>query len=680
MKTGVVVQARNSSTRYPKKMLHSFLGKTAIEWVLDRCEKIDVDYKILATSTDKDDDVLAEIAMKKGWNVVRGSVDDVLSRFAKAVREYGLDVVVRITGDCILTDYRIVNYAISKFYELQVDYLVLTKMIDGFDVEVISGTSLLVADKISKLPSEREHVSPFIRKSSCFKKEMLPYGDEDFSNIHLSLDYKEDAEVIGHILAHFDEKDFSYEDVVGLLKKDSQILEKTKHIIVNEGYQKSLNADRDFIEGLKEKPLKLKKNLALFERVKNIIPNCSQTFSKSYLQFSVGASPLFVREGKGCSLTDVDGNKFIDYTMGLGACILGYAFEPVMKEVKKQMRKGNVYTLPHYLEHELAELLTMIIPCAEMVRFGKNGSDVTSAAVRLARAYTKRDYIACCGYHGWQDWYIATTTRSKGIPDDVKKLTLTFHYNDIESLRRLFEEHTDKIACVIMEPVSLAPPKDDFLQKVQEIAHKNGALLVFDEVVTGFRFSIGGAQEFFKVTPDIACLGKAMGNGMPVSAIVGRKEIMKIFDEIFFSFTFAGETISIVSAISTIKYMIENKVIDYIWCQGKRFKEGIEGFIKEKELEDILSLDGYPVRTVLNFRGDEKGCLKMKTLFQQECAKRGFLFTAGHNISLPHNDDIIKKTLLVYDEVMDILKYSLQYNMLDEMIEGRLLEPVFRRI
>ena len=680
MKSGVIVQARNSSTRYPRKMLHDFNGKTTIEWVLERCEKVDVDSKILATSIDKDDDVLVDLARKKGWHVVRGSLDDVLERFAQAVREYNLDVVIRITGDCVLTDYRLSNYGLAKFKELKADYLMLTRIIDGFDVEVISGRAILDADENAKMPSEREHVGPFIRKCGKFKVATLPYGSEDLSHIHLSLDYIEDADTIGTIMERFGEREFTYEAVAMLLKGDIVMLDKTKHVVPNEGYRKSVEEDRDFLTRLKGKPLKLVNNNELFKKVMDIIPNGSQTFSKSYLQFSVGASPLFVKEGKGCMVTDVDDNTFIDYTMGLGACILGYAFEPVLEAVERQLRKGSAYTLPHYLEYELAELLTQVIPCAEMVRFGKNGSDVTSAAVRLARAYTGRDYVACCGYHGWQDWYIATTTRSKGIPDAVKELTLSFQYNNIESLEKLFDQHRDKIACVIMEPVSLMAPENDFLNKVKELAHKNNALLVFDEVVTGFRFAVGGAQEFFKVEPDIACVGKAMGNGMPVSAIVGKREFMKLFDEIFFSFTFGGETASIISALATIRYMTENTVIEYLWSQGKKMRDALENIIGDKGLGDTVSIDGYPIRTVMGFRGEEKESLKMKTLFQQECAKRGVLFTGGHNLSLPHGDDPIRKTLSVYDEVMDIIKYAIEYEMLEEMIEGRLLEPVFRRV
>lgn len=385
-----------------------------------------------------------------------------------------------------------------------------------------------------------------------------------------------------------------------------------------------------------------------------------------------------MKEARGCTLTDPDGNQLIDYTMGLGACLLGYAFKPVVQRVKRELEKGTVFTLPSYLEKALAELLVEVIPCAEMVRFGKNGSDVTSAAVRLARAYTGRDMVVSCGYHGWQDWYIGTTTRNKGVPEAVRKLTLTFEYNNIESLRRLFEEYPNKIACVIMEPVGIEEPKEGFLKEVKEITHREGALLIFDEVITGFRFSLGGAQEYFGVVPDIACFGKAMGNGMPISAVVGRKEIMELFEEVFFSFTFGGETASIASAIATIQYIRDQGVVDHLWEQGKKLKEGIHRLIQDKEMEDIAFVKGYPVRFLLEFTGEN--ALKLKTLFQQECAKRGVLFTGGHNIALPHDDRVIKKTLEVYDQVLDIIKYAVEYDMVDELIEGRVLEPVFRKM
>lgn len=678
MKIGLVLQARNGSTRFPRKMLAELAGKKAIEWVFERLADLKVDQKVLVTSELEEDTPLAEIAFLHGWEVIRGSPTDVLSRYAKAVDTFSLDIVIRITGDCPLIDPYLIQKALEKAIEKDTDYLVLSGIIDGFDVEVIKGEWVLKAHKKAKLPSEREHVSPYIRKSKKAKKLFYRLHEEDLSHIHLSLDYPEDLIVIERIIKALGREDFSYWDVVKLIKEKPELLKREREIPVNEGYLKSLKEDREFIKNLKGKKIKLDENLRHFEKTKKLIPNCSQTFSKSYLQFSVGASPLFVKEGRGCYLTDLDGNTYIDYTMGLGACILGYAFNPVIERVEKELKRGTVFTLPSYLETGLAELLKEIIPCCEMVRFGKNGSDVTSAAVRLARAYTGRKYVVCCGYHGWQDWYIGTTTRNKGVPEEVRNLTLTFEYNNIQSLQKLFEEYHNQIACVIMEPVGVEEPKEDFLQKVKDITHKHGAILIFDEIVSGFRFSLGGSQEYFGVVPDLACFGKAMGNGMPISAIVGRADIMELFEEVFFSFTFGGETASIASAIGTVEYIRDNEVIPYLWRQGQKLKEGIQKLIEDKDIEDIAFVKGYAVRFLLDFRGDDS--LKLKTLFQQECAKRGLLFTGGHNIALPHEDEIIEKTLKVYDEVLDLIKYAVEYNIVDELLEGQVLQPVFRKM
>jgi spore coat polysaccharide biosynthesis protein SpsF (cytidylyltransferase family)/aryl-alcohol dehydrogenase-like predicted oxidoreductase len=247
LKKAIVLQARNSSSRYPYKMLHDFMGKTSLEWVMSRCEKADVDLRILATSIDPSDDILAEIARKNGWSVVRGSVHDVLSRYAKAVCDYELDVVVRITGDCILTDYRLINTALITFYEKKADYVGLTGIIDGFDVEVIKSQILLEADIKAILPSEREHVTPYIyTRPENFKIVSLPYGNENLSNIHLSLDYLEDAIRIGYILEKLRSTDFRYEDVVALTKDDQELLSGARNVILKEGYIKSLKEDKEF--------------------------------------------------------------------------------------------------------------------------------------------------------------------------------------------------------------------------------------------------------------------------------------------------------------------------------------------------------------------------------------------------------------------------------------------------
>lgn len=421
--------------------------------------------------------------------------------------------------------------------------------------------------------------------------------------------------------------------------------------------------------------MKIKKSKELLEKARKLIPACTQTFSKGPTQFVQGVAPNFVSHADGCRIYDVDGNEYIDFTMALAPVILGYNYPRVNEAIVAQLKKGISFTLPHYLEVELAEILVEIIPCAEMVRYGKNGSDVTSAAVRVARAYTGREKVACCGYHGWQDWYIATTSRNKGVPKCVRELTLTFEYNNIDSLIEIFDKNKNEIACVIMEPFSTTMPKKNFLEEVKKITHENDAILVFDEIVTGFRISLGGAQEYFGVIPDLACFGKGIANGMPLSAIVGKKEIMREFEEVFFSFTFGGETLSLAAAIATINEIKEKNVIQHIWRIGRKLKEGVKKIIKENGLEEYIEIRGLPPRTVMEFK-----TLEMKSLFQQEAIKRNILFTGAHNICYSHKEEDVGKLLEVYDKCMKILKEAIESNTIKEKLEGGVVEPVFRKI
>ncbi len=425
--------------------------------------------------------------------------------------------------------------------------------------------------------------------------------------------------------------------------------------------------------------MKLKNSKRLLKKAKQYIPDCSQTFSKGPSQFVQGVSPAFLEKGLGSYVWDVDGNKYIDYAMALGPIILGHSYPVVTKAVKRQLKYGTTFTLPHRLEVELAELLCGIIPCSESIRFGKNGSDATSGAVRLARAYTGRDKIACCGYHGWQDWYIATTTRNKGIPKVVNDLTLTFEYNKIESLEKIFSRNRNQIACVIMEPVGVIEPQSNFLQDVRDITHKNGALLIFDEVITGFRFSLSGAQGYFNVIPDLACFGKSMGNGFPISAIVGKRRIMKMFEEVFYSFTFGGEVASIAAAIATIKELKIKDVISYLWRQGRKIKDGYNLLAKEYGLENYTQCIGFYPRTIIIFKDRQKQeYLLLKSLFQQECIKRGILFTGAHNICFSHSDRDIGYTLKVYREALKILKKAIDKGNVSKFLKGEPIKPVFR--
>jgi len=423
----------------------------------------------------------------------------------------------------------------------------------------------------------------------------------------------------------------------------------------------------------------LAKSREYFARARHVIPSCTQTFSKGPTQFVQGVAPIFLQRGRGSHVWDVDGNEYIDYPMALGPIVLGYDDPDVLAAVRAQLADGVTFSLAHPLEVEVAETLAKIVPCAEMVRFGKNGSDVTSGAVRAARAHTGRDVIACCGYHGWQDWYIGTTTRRRGVPEAVCELTRTFTYNDLGSLERIFAEHRGRVAAVILEPVGVVEPEREFLQRVASVTHANGAVLIFDEIVTGFRLALGGAQERFGVTPDLACLGKAMANGFPLSAVVGRREIMEVFDEIFFSCTFGGEAVSLAAARATIAKLREKDVIEHLWRQGARLRDGYNALAREAGLAGHTRCIGYPPRTVLTFTdGAGAESLAMKSLFQQEMIKRGILIAGGFNLCYAHSDDDIRRTLDACRDALAILARALAEGRVEASLEGPVIQPVFR--
>jgi glutamate-1-semialdehyde 2,1-aminomutase len=420
-----------------------------------------------------------------------------------------------------------------------------------------------------------------------------------------------------------------------------------------------------------------KKSEQLLDRALESIPLASQTFSKSFTQYPRGASPFFIEKGKGSKVWDVDGNEYIDFVNSLAAVTLGYCDKDVDKAVQDQMKNGVTFSLPHILEMEVAEKLIEIIPCAEKVRFAKNGTDATSASIRIARAYTGKEHIAVCGYHGWQDWYIGSTTRDLGVPEAVKELTHKFEYNNIRSLEKIFQEQ--ELACVIMEPMNIEYPKDNFLEKVKELTHKNNALLIFDETITGFRYSLGGAQELFNVIPDLATFGKGMANGYPLSAVVGRNEIMQKVEDIFFSGTFGGETLSLASAKVIIDKYKKYNVVKYFEEVGIDLLMRLNRLIDDNDLNDVFYTSGHPSWSFLHIKSqDNYSTFEIKTFFLQEMLKQGVLTLGAHNLSFSHTKKDIDKLIKVYQEVLPLIKQHVRKGTLIENIKGDILQPLFK--
>jgi glutamate-1-semialdehyde aminotransferase len=421
------------------------------------------------------------------------------------------------------------------------------------------------------------------------------------------------------------------------------------------------------------------RSMAWLARAKQVVPGTSQTLSKGPGMFVEGAYPVFLERGRGSHVWDVDGNEYVDYIMGLASITLGYAYPAITEAVARQLERGSIFSLPHPLEVEVSERLTEIIPCAEMVRFVKTGSEADAAAVRVARAATGRDVVLFAGYHGWHEWYAVTTPRSKGIPKDFARLVVPFDYNDLASLERALDEHHGRVAAVIMEPVLLDAPASGFLAGVKAAAHRHGALLIFDEIVSGFRWAVGGAQEHFGVVPDLATFGKGMANGLPLAAVVGPRELMREFEDVFVSSTFGGDTLALAACLATLDVYRREPVIEHLWRMGRRFQDGF-GALAARLGVPVRTV-GYPVhpKVVIDHRSHDAQRLLM-SLFLQETAARGVIFHfAGFNISYSHTEADVDRTLDACADALRVIGEALADGRVAERLRGKPYQEAFRR-
>ncbi|NJD22452.1 MAG: aminotransferase class III-fold pyridoxal phosphate-dependent enzyme, partial [Melioribacter sp.] len=421
----------------------------------------------------------------------------------------------------------------------------------------------------------------------------------------------------------------------------------------------------------------IEKSNELYNRALGLIPSVTQTLAKGPGQWINGVAPKYLVKGKGSHVWDVDGNEYIDYMMGVGPLSLGYAYPKVDVAIKKQLEDGITFSMMHPLEVEVAELIRKVVPNAEAVRYSKTGADATSAAVRLARAYTGKNKILCCGYHGWHDWYIAVTARNNGIPEAVQSLSFTFNYNDIDSVKNSID---DDVAAIILEPVVFTEPKDNFLHKLSELCQQKGIVLIFDEMWTGFRMALGGAQEYFGIIPDLATYSKAVANGMPISILTGKRKIMDLADEdIFFYTTFGGEALSLAAVKATIEELRDKNVPKFLNDQGKKLKDGYNSIANKLRL-DFTKAIGYNWRSMATFEEKAGDPLIQKSLMQQEMIKRGVLWQGFFNMSYSHSDTDIDYTLQALDESLSFLKKAIQENKLKESLRGIPVQPVFRKV
>ncbi len=674
----VVIQARVKSKRLPDKALLKLNGKPSIVRMVNRIKESKLINEIwIATGKCKTNDPLVKLFKNKNVNVFRGDDKDVLSRYAEIIKISGADVVVRLTGDCPLTDHHIMDKAISLLQKKEVDYvsnIINRTYPDGLDVEVFTSEALLLADSNSKEKFSREHVTTYIHGLHKNKYEFGNFkifsmeNDNDFSHLRWTLDEEKDYIFLNELFKKIPEN-ISWLGIISFLIKNPLLQIRNDNIKSNEGA----------IDPNNRESKRYNKSNDLFKKAKNLIPLASQTFSKSYLQLPKGAAPLFVERAQGVKIVDPDGNHYIDYVLGLLPITLGYCDIDVDQAVIKQIMKGNIFSLPSKLEMELAERLKQIIPSAEMVRYGKNGSDATSAAVRLARAYTSKDLVAVCGYHGWQDWYIGSTTRDLGVPDKIKSLTKRFTFNDIDTLKHLFNKYPKKFAAIVLEPAGLVGTDISFLKDVKELCLKNNALLIFDEIISGFRINLGGAQKEYGIKPDLSCFGKGMANGYPLSAVVGSKKIMSLMEEIFFSATFGGETLSLAASIATINKMIEKSTISKVNNYGSKLISELNYICNLHGVNEFLyvsNINWWP-QLVVDKPPLEKNLFL--SLLRQEFLKNGLYLLNTFNLCYAHtNIDILNQTKEKFSESISNLKSIINSENPKKYLKGDLISPTFK--
>lgn len=421
------------------------------------------------------------------------------------------------------------------------------------------------------------------------------------------------------------------------------------------------------------------KSNELLDRELKVSPLAAQTYSKSYRYFSRGFAPSYMEFGDGCYIYDKDGNKFIDFMCALGPITVGYNEPSVNEAVIRQVSKFASGSLQSELEVELAEKLCKIIPCAEMVRFVKNGGDATTAAVRLARAYTNREIVLMSGYHGMQDWSIGASENNRGVPKAVCDLTKNFIYNDINDLEKKLKQYD--VAAVILEPIQSNGPKEGYLELVKNLSHKYGAVLIFDEVVSGFHYALGGAQELFGISPDLVAFGKGMANGYPISAVAGRRELLELIEQgVFISTTFGGDSIAMAAALATIKILEQPGFYEHIIKIGTMIRDGIKERINKYDLNEILTVSGMPAHCGLAFDGHGTlSYLDIQSVYSQTMIQNGILVFAIYFLNSHHTEKEAQIYLDATDKAFALIRRAVDNDSIEDILIGSKLDPVFKR-
>ena len=674
MKVAALVQARTGSTRLPEKVIKTILGKPIIELLLSRLSKSnELNEIVVATSTDPADDKIQKIVESLGYICTRGSEKDVLNRFYESAKFISADIIVRITGDCPFVDPVLVDECVDRFKKNNVDYFSNTHPAtypDGLDIEVMSFESIKIANLESKSDYDREHVTPYLINNNKFKKSSIN-NNQNLSSLRWTLDEPEDLEVIKNVFEYFSpDIYFDWKKILDLQSTKPHLFANNKNIVNNEGS-------------------KVNSGQKLYKRAKKIIPGGNMLLSKRPEMFLPNIWPAYFSKAKGCKVWDLDEKEYIDMSlMGVGTNILGYSHEEIDEAVIKTVEKGNMSTLNCPEEVYLSERLIELHPWADMVRLARTGGEANAVAIRIARAFSGRDKVAICGYHGWHDWYLSANLNNyqgldshllpglepNGVPNNLQDTVYPFNYNSLDELETIIKNHD--IGVIKMEVTRNKEPEDNFLQKVRQLATKNEIVLIFDECTTGFRETFGGLHKKYDVEPDMSIFGKAMGNGYAITAIIGKKQIMESAQKTFISSTFWTERIGPTAALKTLEVMDREKSWNIITETGNNIRKQWQQLANQYDLK--ISLNGIPALSGFNFLS--KKDLEYKTLITQEMMSKGFFASNTVYVCTEHNSEIIDRYFKALAEVFKLINECENGRDIKKLLKGDICHTGFKRL
>ena len=669
-----IVQARMGSSRLPGKVMKPIAGQPMIVHVLGRVLlAARVNAVMLATSDRPADDPLADFAARAGFDVFRGSENDVLARYVLAAESARADTVIRITGDCPLADPGLIDEAVMAYCASGVDYLSNVSpptYPDGLDIEVFSIAALQRAGREAISSFDREHVTPYLRAGHFATANMA--AETDFSTRRLTVDQAADLAVIRRVFDHFAPRtDFGWREVIALQDAEPDMFEANARLVRNEG-------------------ARMGKGQKLWKRAKEIIPGGNMLLSKRAEMFLPDEWPAYFSRAKGCTVWDLDNNAYLDTgLMGVGTNTLGYGHDEVDAAVRGAIDAGNLSTLNCPDEVELAERLIELHEFADMVRFARTGGEANAIAIRIARAAAGRDGVAICGYHGWHDWYLSSNLGENdklaghllpgldpvGVPKALRGIVHPFAYNDLEALKSLVA--TKEIGVIKMEVSRNEGPQQGFLEGVRKLADDKGIVLVFDECTSGFRETFGGLYKKFGVEPDIAVFGKTLGNGYAITAVIGRRAVMEAAQSTFISSTFWTERIGPAAAVKTLEVMERERSWERISEIGTKVRAN---------WERLAATHGLPFKTfglpaLSGYQIDTPDALAYKTLITQELLDRGFLAATAFYASLAHEDAVLDRYFDALDDIFALVAKGVsgEENVIDRL-RGPICHAGFKRL